>query len=112
MNQQSTPQSLLQQMAQIDRMEPGKLCVIRQGPDGPYYNLQCRENGETITRYVPRDQAELVAANTANHERFQALAAQYVALVAERTRAERETGSKKKTSRPTSSWRKTRKSNN
>jgi hypothetical protein len=93
-------------------MEPGKLCVIRQGPDGPYYNLQCRHNGKTLTRYVPRDQAELVTAHTANYERFQVLVAQYAALVAERTRAEREEGSKKnKTSRPTSSWRKTRKFN-
>lgn len=110
MNQPPTPQSLLQQMAQIHRMEPGKLCVIRQGPAGPYYNLQCRQNGKTVTRYVPRDQAELVAVHTANYERFQALVAQYAALVAERTRAEREAGSKKKTSPPTSSWRKTRKS--
>lgn len=112
MNQRPTPQSLLQQMAQIDRMEPGKLCVIRQGPGGPYYNLQCREHGKTVTRYVPREQAELVAAHTANHQRFQALAAEYVALVAEQTRAEREAGFKKKTSPRRSSWPKTRKSSN
>jgi hypothetical protein len=110
MNQRSSPESLLQQMAQIHDMEPGKLCVIRQGPDGPYYNLQCRQNGKTLTRYVPRDQAELVATHTANHQRFQALVAEYTAQVAERTRAEREAGSKKKTSLPTSSWRRTRKS--
>jgi hypothetical protein len=111
MNQQLTPQALLQQMAQINRMEPGKLCVIRQGPEGPYYNLQCRQNGKTLTRYVPRDQAEVVAAHTANYRHFQALVAEYAALVADRTRAEREAGSKKKrTSPPTSSWRKTRKS--
>ena len=91
-------------------MEAGKLCVIRQGPDGPYYNLQCRANGKTVTRYVPRDQAELVGAHTASYERFEALVAEYAALVAERTRAEREAGSKKKTSRRTFSWRKTRKS--
>ena len=98
-------------MAQIDRMEPGKLCVIRQGPEGPYYNLQCRENGKTLTRYVPREQAQLVATHTANHGRFQALACEYIALVSERTRAEREAGSKKKTSPPKSSWHRTRKSN-
>jgi hypothetical protein len=110
MIQSPTPESLFQQMAQILRMEPGKLCVIRQGPDGPYYNLQCRQNGKTVTRYVPRDQAELVATHTANHERFQSLVTEYIALVAERTRAEREAGSKKKTPRPRSSWPKTRKS--
>ena len=107
---QPNPQSLLQQIAQINRMEPGKLCVIRQGPGGPYYNLQCRQNGKTVTRYVPRDQAEMVATHTANYERFQALVAEYRALVADRTRAEREAGSKKKTSHRRSSWPKTRKS--
>ena len=110
MNQQTTPQSLLQQIAQISRMEPGKLCVIRQGPDGPYYNLQCRENGKTVTRYVPRDQAQVVAVHTANYERFQGLVATYIALVANQTRVEREAGVKKKTSPPRSSWPKTRKS--
>jgi hypothetical protein len=112
MTPKQTSQALLQQMAQIDRMEPGKLCTIRQGPEGAYYNLQCREHGKTVTRYVPRDQAELVAAHTANHERFQTLTAEYVALVAERTRAEREAGYKKKTSPRRSSWPKTRRSSN
>jgi len=110
MTQKPTPQSLLQQMAQIDRMEPGKLCILRQGPEGPYYNLQCRQHGKTITRYVPREQADLVGTHTANHERFQILVAQYVALVAEQTRAEREAGFKKKTLPRRSSWPKTKKS--
>jgi len=112
MTQKTTPQSLLQQMAQIDRMEPGKLCIIRQGPEGPYYNLQCRQHGKTVTRYVPREQAELVTTHTANHERFQSLVSEYVALVAEQTRAERETSFKKKTPPQRSSWLKTRKSGN
>jgi hypothetical protein len=110
MNPPSTLRSLLQQITQISRMEPGKLCVIRQGPDGPYYSLQCRQNGKNLTRYVPRDQAPLVAAHTANYERFQSLVAEYAALVFNQTRAERETGSKKKTSPPRSSSPKTRKS--
>ena len=110
MNQSITAQRLLQQIAQISRLEPGKLCVIRQGPDGPYYKLQCREKGKNSTRYVPRDQASLVAAHTANYERFQSLVAAYVALVANQTRAEREAGFKKKTFRARSSWPKTKKS--
>jgi hypothetical protein len=110
MSAKPTRQALFQQMAQIDRLEPGKLCVIRQGPEGPYYNLQCRQAGKTVTRYVPREQADLVAEHTANHEQFQALVAQYVALVAEQTRTQREAGFKKKTPPPRSSWRKTRKS--
>lgn len=107
-----TRESLLQQIAQIERMEPGKLCITRQGPQGPYYNLQCREQGKTVTRYVPQDQAAQVAQNTANHARFQALVAQYVQLVATRTRQEREEGSKKKALPPRSSGPRTRKSSN
>jgi hypothetical protein len=110
MNQPTTPQKLLQQIAQINQLEPGKLCVIRQGPDGPYYKLQSRQNGKNLTRYVPRDQAPLVATHTANYERFQSLIATYVALVANQTRAEREAGFKKKTLLPRSSRPKTRKS--
>ena len=110
MNSSITPQTLLQQIAQIHHLEPGKLSVIRQGPDGPYYKLQCREQGKNLTRYVPRDQAPLVAAHTANYARFQSLVAAYVALLAQQTRAEREAGSKKKTPLSRSSWPKTRKS--
>ena len=112
MNTQSTPQSLLREIAQIQRMEPGKLCVMRQGADGPYYNLQCRQDGKVISRYVPREQAQAAVENTAHYARFAQLIGQYVRLVAEQSRAEREAGFKKKTSRPTSSWRRNKKSSN
>jgi hypothetical protein len=59
---------------------------------------------------VPRDQAPLVAAHAANYERFQALVAAYAALVVNQTRAEREAGLKKRTSPPSSSSPRTRKS--
>jgi hypothetical protein len=111
MNTTSTPLSLLKQIAKIQHMEPGKLCVIREGPKGPYYNLQCREQGKTRTRYVPADQSAVVAEHTANYQQFQDLVSEYASLVVSRTRAEREAGVKKKTSRPKSSWPKTRKSN-
>ncbi len=103
---------ILQQIAQIQYMEPGKLCVMRQGPNGPYYNLQWREEGKAISRYVPSDQVELVAQHTANYQTFQALVSQYAQLIVEQTRAERAAGSKKKTSLPKSSWPKSRKSSN
>lgn len=111
MNQSFTTQ-LLDQIAQIQRMEPGKLCIIRQGPNGPYYNLQCREGGKTVTRYVPADQAQVVAEHTANYQQFQSLVGQYAQLIIEQTRAERVGGLKKKTLRPRSSGPKTRKSSN
>ena len=96
MKHESTPQLLLAQIAQISRMEPGKLCVMRPGPEGPYYNLQRREQGKNVSRYVPRDQVEAVAAHTANYQRFQTLVEQYTDVVAALSRAEREAGSKKK----------------
>lgn len=95
MNTDSTLQTLLKEISQIRRMEPGKLCVIGHGPHGPYYNLQCRENGKTLTRYVPADQSAAVAENTANHQHFQELVSQYESTIISRTRAEREAGSKK-----------------
>lgn len=101
---------LLEQIAQIQHMEPGKLCVMRQGPNGPYHNLQWREQGKAISRYVPADQVEAVAQHTANYQTFQDLVGQYAQLIIEQTRAERAAGFKKKTSAPKSSWPKNRKS--
>ena len=48
MNTPITPQALLHQIAQIPQLERGKLCIIRQGPNGPYYNHQTWENGKNI----------------------------------------------------------------
>ncbi len=101
--QSSQTAQLLQQIAQIQYMEPGKLCVLRRGPDGPYYNLQWREQGKAISRYVPAEQVEVLAQHTANYQRFQNLVDQYAQLVIERTRAERAAGFKKKTPVPKSS---------
>ena len=106
-----TATQVLQQIAQIQHMEPGKLCVIRQGPNGPYFNLQCREHGKTLTRYVPPDQVEVLTQHTANYQKFQELVSQYAQLIIEQTRAERIAGFKKKTSHLKSSWPRTRKSN-
>ena len=103
---------LLQQIAQIHYMEPGKLCVLRQGPNGPYYNLQWREQGKAFSRYVPADQVEVLAQHTANYQTFQSLVDQYAQLIIERTRAAGAAGFKKKTPVPKSSSPKSRKSNN
>ena len=101
MNNPLSTHELLQQIARIQHMEPGKLCVIREGPEGPYYNLQCRENGKTLTVYIPRDQAEQVAMHTANHQKFQELVNQYAQQIIDQTRAERLAGVKKRTLTPT-----------
>ena len=110
MNTIPAPESLLQQIAQIQRMDRGTLSVIRQGPQGPYYNHQCYEQGRNVSRYVPCDQVAPLQEAQDNYRRFQALVEQYVQLVVQRTRAERR-GFKKKTP-PTSSLRRNRKSSN
>jgi hypothetical protein len=111
MTTQPTPESLLQELVQIQRLERGTVSVIRQGPSGPYYNHQCYENGRNVSRYVPAEQVAQLQAAIAEHHRFQQLVQQYVALLAERTRGQRQAGSKKKRPCPTSSSPKTRKSN-
>jgi len=93
---ESNPAQLLQQIAQIQRMEPGKLCVIGHGPNGPYYNLQCRQNGKPVSRYVPADQVDVVTQNTENFKKFEDLVSRYADTIISQTRAERTAGVKKK----------------
>jgi hypothetical protein len=110
MKPHSTPESILRDLAQIQGLDRGTVSVIRQGPSGPYYNHQCYENGRNVSRYVPAEQVEELKAAIAEHQRFQQLVQQYVELLVQKTRAQRQAGSKKKTPRPLSSWPKTRKS--
>ena len=112
MNPKSNPQSVLQEIAQIQRLEKGTLSIIRQGPKGPYYNHQCYEEGRNVSRYVPAEQVPDLKAAIQDFRRFQGLVEHYVHLVMERTRTERQTGLKKKTPRPNSSSPRIRKSNN
>ena len=103
MSSSLTPASILQQIAAIPRFEQGKLCVIRQGPNGPYYNLQRWENGANVSQYVPADQVVAVQENLAAYEQFQTLLQNYVQVLSARSREERLTGVKKKRPSPTSS---------
>lgn len=45
-----TPESVLRDLAQIQRLDRGSLSIIRQGPTGPYYNHQCYEDGRNVSR--------------------------------------------------------------
>jgi len=112
MNTPNTPQVLLQQIAHIQHLERGKLCIIRQGPNGPYYNHQTWENGKNISCYVPQDQVPALREAIAGYKRFQTLVEEYVQLLVQKSRAERAAGFKKKTPAPSSSWRRTKRSNN
>ena len=98
----TTPNSLhplLQQAAQIAHLERGSLSIIRQGPDGPYFNHQCREGGKHVSRYVPRDQVPAVQAALDGYQQFQQCIEAYVDQKVGQTRAQISAGSKKK-SRP------------
>ena len=84
-----TPAEILRQIAHIDRMEPGKLCIMREGKSGAYFNHQYRENGRARSVYVSRDQVEAVRENTENYGKFQSLVEQYAEQIVAETRAER-----------------------
>lgn len=96
MNATPSPENLLQEIARIQQLEKGKLCILRQGPKGPYYNLQRWEKGRNVSQYVPADQVAAVQENLAAHAQFEALSEQYVQLLSERSRAQRLAGVKKK----------------
>jgi hypothetical protein len=112
MNTPSTPESLLREIAAIQSLDRGTLSVIRQGPEGPYYNHQCYEAGRNVSRYVPAEQVAELKTAIEGYHRLQQLMGQYVQLMVERTRAARQAGSKKKIPHPRSSSPKTRKSPN
>lgn len=105
-------QELLNQIAQIQRMERGKLCVLRQGPNGPYYNCQSHENGKNFSRYVPHDQLPAYEEAIAGYQEFQELTEQYARQVIQKTRSELAASKKKNRSRRASSSPNRRKSNN
>ena len=116
MNTPLTPQTLIEQILQIRRMEHGSLSIIRQGPNGPYYNLNAWENGKNCCRYIPQDKVPEVQQAIAGYHQFQQLTEQYAQQLIEQTRAQLKIGVKKKPhpnphrSRPKSGWPKTRKS--
>jgi hypothetical protein len=108
----SKPAQLFEKIAQIHWMERGKLTVMREGPEGPYYKHQAWEKGTNVSRYVSRDQAPAVQQAIAGYHQFQELTEQYAQAVIDKTRAELAVSSKKKKyhRHPKSSWPKTRKS--
>src|SRR5437899_12618724 len=56
MTTKPTPQSLLHEIAQIQRLDRGTVRVLRQGAQGAYHYHQCSENGRNVTRHVPPEQ--------------------------------------------------------
>src|SRR6266567_6349410 len=116
MNTSLTPQSLIEQILQIQRMEHGSLSVIRQGPNGPYYSLNSWEDGKNRCRYLPQAKVPEVQQAIEGYRKYQQLTEQYAQQIIEQTRAQLNIGVKKKprpnpaNSRPKSASPKTRKS--
>ena len=101
---------ILQQIADIQVMERGKLSIIKEGPSGPFYKLQAREKGKNVTRYIPREQAPAVQEAIEGYQRFEALTEEYARQVINHTRAAMTADFKKKPGHHKSTWRKPRKS--
>jgi len=103
---------LFEQIANITRMERGKLTVMRETKEGCCYKLQAWEEGKNVSRYVAPDQADAVQQAIDGYHKFQKLTQQYAKAVIDQTRAELAAHSKKKTYnlRRKSSSPKTRKS--
>ena len=97
------PQSLLQQAAQITRLERGKLSILREGANGPFYNHQCRQDGKNVSRYIPRDQVPAVQEAIDGYAKFEALIEEYVDQIVDKTRGEIAARSKKTFHRHSSS---------
>jgi hypothetical protein len=116
MNAPLTPQALIEQILQIQRMEHGSLSIIRQGPNGPYYSLNSWEDGKNHCRYLPQDKVPEVQQAIAGYHQYQQLTEQYAQQIVEQTRTKLNIGVKKKLppsparSRPKSASPKTRKS--
>jgi hypothetical protein len=96
MNLPITPQSLLEQILQIRRMEHGSLSVIRQGPNGPYYNLSSWENGTNQCRYIPPDKVPEVRQAIEGYQKYQQLTERYAQQIVDQTRTQLGIGVKKK----------------
>lgn len=96
MNTHNSLPWILQQIAQIQTMERGKLSVIKESAAGPFYKIQAREQGKNLTRYVPREQVGAVQEAIAGYQLFESLTEQYAQRVIDRTREAIAAGSKKK----------------
>lgn len=111
MTSEPTRESILAQIAQIQRMDRGTLGTVRRSHKRVYYNHQCYEHGRNVSRYVRAEELPQLEEAFEGYARFRDLTEQYARLVIAQTRAARRSGSKK-SSRNASSSAGTRKSSN
>lgn len=106
---QSEKSHLLEQIGAITAMERGKLSVHSSGR---HHKLQCWQEGKNHTRHVSADELSAVQSALAGYARYRQLTEQYAELVIQQTRQQIASAKKKNPSRPTSSWRRRKKSSN
>ena len=82
----SSPEEILEQIRQIQHMERGKICPMR---DSRYYNHQTWQSGRNVVQYVPADQISSLQEALANYQRYLELTQAYADLIIERTRQKR-----------------------
>jgi len=82
----SNPEEILEQIRQIQQMERGKICPMR---DGRYYNHQTWLSGRNVVRYVPANQVPCLQEALANYQRYLELTQAYADLIIHQTRLNR-----------------------
>ncbi len=99
MNTSLTPQSLIEQILQIQQMEHGSISVVRDGPNRPYYNLNSWEQGRNCCRYLPHNKVPAVQHAIAGYQKYQQLTEAYAQQIINKTRTELCIAVKKKSRR-------------
>lgn len=96
----TSPAQILSQMAQIQSMERGKLSSYRRSGRSKecdtYFRLQTWIDGKNQTRHVRPEELPALQTALEGYARFCELSEQYVQLIVERTRGQREADTKKK----------------
>ena len=95
-----SPTELLAKMAQIQSMERGKLSSYRRSGRSKdadtYFRLQTWQDGKNHSRHVRPEELPALQAALEGYARYCELSGQYVQIIVERSRAQREQNIKKK----------------
>ena len=83
--------AILQQMAALETMEEGSLkAEYRAGPSGtkvgPYFKHQVWSDGGNASQRIASEDAQSLSEAIANRQKFEALAANFIALTVAHTR--------------------------
>jgi hypothetical protein len=86
-------QEILNEMAQIQSMERGKICCmsrkkVQEGKEVvvEYYNHQTWQDGQNVCRYVKADELQALKEAIAGRQRFEELADEFVEATVQMTR--------------------------